>query len=222
MTGSAVGATASPATLDPRTRHLGVASAQNVVALAIFVALIPRLQGTTSELSAPAPIPRPLTIAILLSQPAVLALIGLVRDKRTLLVVAGIVGIVESFVAFSGVTLAFLPPSLVLVALGLRRWPTGDRPRMVARAAIGGIVIVGLVIGAWVVMLATSETVCWVARTRSDGTVEITRVPVSNELTLGPSEVAGGCDGGVPTIPGHMGAAALVVAASTVAWRSPH
>jgi hypothetical protein len=221
MTGSVVGATTPPATLDPRTRRLGVAAALIVIGLAIFVALIPRLQGTTPELTAPAPIPRPLVIAILLAQPAVLALIGLMRGSRTLLVVAGIVGIVESFVAFSGVTLAFLPPSVVLIALGLQRSPAGDRPRAVARAAIAGIVIVGLVIAAWVVMLATSETVCWVAHTRGDGTVEISRVPVSNEVTLGPTEVAGGCDGGVPTIPGLLAAAALLVASSTVAWRSP-
>ena len=221
MTGSVGGATAPPTTLDPRTRRLGVAAALIVVALAIFVALIPRLQGTTPELTAPAPIPRPLVIAILLAQPAAVALIGLMRGSRTLLVVAGIVGILESFVAFSGVTLAFLPPSMVLIALGLQRSPAGDRPRAVARAAIAGIVIVGLVIGAWVVMLATSETVCWVAHTRSDGTVETTRIPLSNELTVGPTDVASGCDGGVPTIPGLVAAAAFVVAASTVAWRSP-
>lgn len=221
MTGSVVGATAPPAALDPRTRRLGVVAALIVVALAIFVALIPRLQGTTPELTAPAPIPRPLVIAILLAQPAALALIGVMRGSRTPLVVAGIVGILESFVAFSGVTLAFLPPSVVLIGLGLQRSPAGERPRAVPRAAIAGIVIVGLVIAAWVVMLATSETVCWVAHTRSDGTVETIRIPVSNDLTVGPTDVASGCDGGVSTIPGLVAAAALVVAAWTVAWRSP-
>jgi hypothetical protein len=208
--------------LDPRTRRLAGVAASVIATLAIFVALIPRLQATTPDYGAPALVPRPLVIAILLAQPAVLAAIGLARGNRSILAVAGVVGIVQSFVAFSGVTLAFLPPSLMLVALGIQRPPAGDRPRAGARSAVAGIAIVGLIVAAWVVLLATSETVCWIAHTRNDGTVEITRIPVSNEQTLGPTDLAGGCDGGVPSAPGLVGTAALVMAASTVAWRSPH
>jgi hypothetical protein len=221
VNGSDQGAIRRPSTLDPRTRRLGAVAALIVVALAIFVALIPRLQGTTPELSAPSPVPRPLVIAILLAQPAVLALIALMRADRLLLVVAGVAGIVESFVSFSGVTLAFLPPSAVLIVLGLQGSHRGGGSRVRARGAIAGIAIVALVVAAWVAMLATSETVCWVAHGTSDGTVEVVRIPVSNEQTLGPNDVAGGCDGGVPSTPGLLGVAALLISAWTVAWRAP-
>ena len=82
-------------------------------------------------------------IGLLLAMPAGLALIAALRGSRPMFVAAGVLCVLQSIVgAFSGVTLGFLIPGILLIALGLER-PSTDSPRPTRRrewlAAVLGV-----------------------------------------------------------------------------------
>jgi hypothetical protein len=202
--------------MNPKRRRLGYVLAITIAVLAVTVASLPLLQQGDDGPTGPAIVPRPLVIALLLALPAGVAAIAAFRGSRPLFIAAGVLCLLQSVLAFSGVTLGFVIPGITLVALGLER--AGSNP---GRAWIAAAFAVGLGIAAWVAPFATSETVCWIASAGPDGTLTYRRVPESDTVTLGPDEVAGGCDGGGFTVEGLLLAGAFGVGSLAMAGLAP-
>jgi hypothetical protein len=201
----------------PQRRRLGLVLAAAIAVLAAAVAALPSLQAGAGELSGPAIVPRPIIIAMLLGLPAGVAAIAALRASRPMFIVAGVICLLQSLVAFSGVTLGFVVPGILLVALGLERAPA-ESPRPIRRREwLAAVLVVGLGIAAWIAPFATGETVCWTARAGPDGNPVYTRIPQSETLTVELGEIASGCDGGAFTLEGLMLGGVLWIGALAVA-----
>jgi hypothetical protein len=198
--------------MDPRRRRRGFVLAAAIAVLAVVVASLPLLQAASGGITGPVILPRPIVIALLLALPAGLAAIAALRASRPLFIAAGILCLLQSVVAFSGVTLGFVIPGILLVALGLER--TGSAA---GREWIAAMLAIGLGIAAWVAPFATSETLCWIASEGPDSAVVYRRVPESDTVTLGLGDVAGGCDGGSFTLEGLLLAGTFAVGALAIA-----
>jgi hypothetical protein len=206
---------------DPR--RLGLAVAGIIAGLALWVAaisagLVGDLVG--DDLGPPELVPRPVLLGALLMVPAVIAAIGALRRSRPILIAAGVLCLAQSFVSFAGVSLPFLVPAFVLLALGASGG-SGESPR---RAVVAGVLVIALGFAAWVAPFATTGTSCWVARAGADGTLIYAPMPVpdgadsgSGSFQLGATEVASGCDGGTMTIEGATLAAIFGIGAVAVA-----
>lgn len=180
---------------DPR--RLGLGAAGIIVGYACVVGLV-SADAIAADPGPPAVVPRPIVLAALLMLPGWIAAIGAWRRSRPLLTAAGVLCLPQAFIAFSGVTIPFVVPAFLLIALGVTGHETGQ-PR---RAFVGAILVIVLGICAWVALLALTETTCWMARTGSGGETIYTRIPVTNTISLGPGDVGGGCDGGSLTVDG--------------------
>jgi hypothetical protein len=207
--------------VNTRRRRLGLVVAGMVAALAVVVASLPLIQEVGPRgFAGPSIVPRPLVIAILLGLPAGVAVIAALRGSRPMLIAAGVLCLLQSIVSFGGVTLGFVIPGIVLIALGLEQdrgpSPSGAHARS-GRAALAAVLVVGLAIAAWVVPLASGETVCWIARTGPDGNLLYTIIPNSDTLTVGVNDVASGCDGGTFTLQGLMIGGVLAIGALALA-----
>ena len=203
--------------MSPDRRRIGLVVSATMAVLAGAVAALPLIQGVEGPgVDGPSLVPRPLVIGSLLAMPAVLGAIATIRGSGPLFIAAGVLGLFQSFIAFSGVTLGFVVPAIILISLGLRRLPADMHGRF--RERIGGALVVGLGITAWIVLFMLSETVCWIARSRPDGSVAYERVPLTDTITLGPGMVAGGCDGGSFTPEGLTVAAILAIGAVGIGW----
>jgi hypothetical protein len=199
------------------TRRIAGAVAAAMAGLAVMIAVLPLLWDPQDppDLAAPMLVPRPVLSAILLTVPAAIAFIAVIRKSPLMLVVGGLLAFLQSFVAFSGVTLGFLLPALLLIVLGVRE---EDRSRPLRRQQVIGVLVIGLVVAAWLVVLGTGETVCWIARLGPDGTPIYRLIPVTDTITVAPSEVGGGCDSGVPTAAGLLTGGVLILGALALAW----
>ncbi len=69
----------------------------------------------------------------------------------------------------------------------------------------------------WVAPFSMTETTCWVVETGADGTLDSRQVPEAETQTLGPTDVAAGCDGGTVTTQGVALAALFWIGAVAVA-----
>jgi hypothetical protein len=96
--------------MSARTKQMAGSIAAAMAVLAVVLAALPLVQPTHPDLSAPALVPRPVIVAIFLAVPGALAAIAVIRGSPLMLVVGGLLAFAQSFVAFSGVTLGFLPP----------------------------------------------------------------------------------------------------------------
>jgi hypothetical protein len=203
--------------MSARTRRIAGAVAAAMAGLAVLIAVLPFIWDPQDppELAAPMLVPRPVLSAILLAVPAAIAFIAVIRKSTLMLVVAGLLTFLQSFVAFSGVTLGFLLPALLLIVLGVRE---EDRSRASRRQKVTGVLVIGLVVAAWLVVLGTGETVCWIARLGPDGTPIYRLIPVTDTIMVAPSEVGGGCDSGVPTAAGLLTGGVLILGALALAW----
>lgn len=190
-----------------------------IAVLAVTIAALPLIQhgDRPGGLEGPAIVPRPIVIALLLGLPAGIALIGALRAARPMFFAAGVLCLLQSVVAFSGVTLGFVIPGIVLVALSLERAAPATPTRSSSRAWLAGLLVVGLGIAAWLVPFATSENVCWIARAGTDGKPVHTRIAETNTFSLGPDDLGGGCDGGSFTLPGLLAGGVLAMGALATA-----
>lgn len=199
---------------DPR--RLGLGAAGIIAGYALVVGAISAgaigLQGST-EFEPPHAVPRPIFLAILLMLPALVAGIGAVRRSRPVLIAAGVLCLGQSLIAFSGVTIPFVVPAYLLLAIGGQ----GLGIETSRRAVAGGVFVVLLGIAAWVAPFAMTETICWLARTGADGAVVYTRIPVTDTFTLDSGDLASGCDGGDLTVQGVGLAAVLGIGAVAIA-----
>ncbi len=189
-----------PPVRDPRRLALGAAA---IIAGYAFVIGVISARASSSqgalEFAPPQVVSRPMILVGLCMVPAVIAAIGAFRRSHLLLIAAGTLAIFpQSVIAFSGITLPFLVPAFLLLALGAE----GRDTRLSGRALLGGLLVIVLGVAAWVAPFALTETACWVARQASDGTVVYSPIPVSDTLTVSSGEIASGCDGGTLTMQG--------------------
>ncbi|MGZ9275590.1 MAG: hypothetical protein ACXW4L_00570 [Candidatus Limnocylindrales bacterium] len=198
-------------------RKIGLVVSATMAALAGAIAALPLIQGDGGAgVDAPSLVPRPLVIGSLLAMPAVIGAIASIRGSGPLFIVAGVLGLFQSFIAFSGVTLGFVLPAVILISLGLRRSPTARPTKLGER--VSGVLIAVAGIAAWIVPFVLAETRCWIARIGADGATVYQRVPVTDTMTLGPGISAGGCDGGVFTLEGLAIGAILAIGAVAMGW----
>jgi hypothetical protein len=189
-----------------------LAAAAIIAGYALVVAAI-SANATAGERGPPETVPAPIRLAGLFLLPAVVAAIGAKRRSRPILIAAGVLCLAQSFVAFSGVTIPFVVPALVLITLGAQ----SDGSKVSRRAKVGGVAVVFLGFAMWVAPFTMTETTCWVAETGADGTTISRQVPVTEPQTLGPTEVGAGCDGGTITIQGVALAVVFWIGAIAVA-----
>ncbi len=194
---------------DPR--RLGLGAAAIIAGYALVVAAIFANATVTDELRPPEVVPSPIRLALLFLLPAVVAAVGAILQSRPILIAAGVLCLAQSFVAFSGVTIPFVVPAIVLIALGARDDGTGSS----RRAKVGGVIVVLLGFAMWVAPFTATQTTCWVAETGSDGAIVYRQVPAAE--SLGPAGVAAGCGGGVVTVYGVALAAVSWIGAVAVA-----
>jgi hypothetical protein len=203
--------------------RLGIGAAAIIAGYALVVAAISAGAHEPDELGPPEAVPRPLLLAVLFMLPAAIAVVGAIRRSGPVLIAAGVVCLIQAFVAFSGVTIPFAVPALLLLALGAEQ-----QDRVPMRTVITGVLVVLLGLGAWVAALAMTETSCWVAHTAPDGTVVYAAIPIpagadlgsssgSLELDLESGDLGKGCGGGQLTFQGAGVAAVLGVGAIAVA-----
>ena len=117
----------------------------------------------------------------------------------------------------------FVIPLIVLlvVALQLSRGATrgGGRTTQPLRGLVAALAIVALVGGAGVALLGMTGTQCWRAY-RTPAGIEYRDAPgtvAAGTINLGPDEIAGGCESGVPTPAGLAVASLLSLAAIGIA-----
>jgi len=200
-----------PAGRDPR--RLGLGAAAIIAGYALVVAAI-SAGATSGELGPPDFVPTPIRLAAMFLLPAVIAAIGAVRRSQPLLVAAGVLCLAQSFIAFSGVTIPFVVPAILLLVVG--GGPAGQRPTT-NRERVGGVAVVLLGLAMWVAPYSLTETTCWVARPGPDGSVVYSPIPVTDTVTLGPTDLGSGCDGGTVTAQGAALAAVFGIGAVAVA-----
>jgi hypothetical protein len=204
--------------MDARRRRLGFALAATIAGLAVVIAALPSIQaGGSVDLDGPAIVPRPIVVALLLALPAGLAAIAAFWASRPMFVAAGVLCLLQSVVAFSGVTLGFVVPGLLVVWLGLgRTQPEPPKPTQ-RHECIVALFAIGLGIGAWVVPFATSENLCWIAMKGPGGELVYTRVGDTGSMTLGPNDLGGGCASGTFTVEGLTVGSILAIGALAMA-----
>lgn len=131
-------------------RGLALAAAGITGGCALALAAI--AAGASGAFSPPEEVPRPLVLALLFATPAAIGAIGAVSGRRVLLLAAGTLCLFQSVLAFSGVTLIFLVPSVVFFYAALKpseataatRAPTAPvRPPWVRLARFVAVVAVG-------------------------------------------------------------------------------
>ncbi len=187
-------------------------------ATVVFSVAIWLLARTQDELNPPDLVSRPMASAVLFATPGLLAWIGAATRRRSVVVAAGVLCMFQSVIAFSGVTLIYLVPGVILLRAGAAE--AGD-PRVVARDAGRALVVVAVVIGAWAATFAFTETTCWSARNAAGGGLVWERIPLTDELRAGQDVVASTCGSGVMTPTGLWIAAALLIAGFGVASSAP-
>ena len=108
---------------------------------------------------------------------------------------------------------------VLLVIIGVVASSRSSRraaPPYAPHEVLRGVTIVALVVGAWTVSLAMTETGCWVGHAAPGG-IAWEQIPPTDALTLEPADVASTCASGLPT-PLAIGlATAMVIAAIGVA-----
>ena len=150
-------------------------------ALAILVLLI------SPDFPDPDAVPRPLVLGALYATPAVIAMIGVRWRRPSLLVAAATALIVGAFLSFSGVTLVFFIPALLMLSAALRmRAPHTGRPFGVS-VAVAGLVAVLIIAAGWLVLFALTDDRCVTA----DGAVSCS----SAALTVAGGLAAAACLG---------------------------
>jgi len=198
-------------------RRMSLFAAALIAAYGLFVAVLPLM--LYNDPRPPWWIYRPVALFLLFSVPAAIAAIGAIWSRRSLLVTAGVICVIQSYVAFSGVTIGFLIPGIVLMVLGGGgRW--SGKTHETRTALVAAIAVIALTIGAWVATFGLTEEVCWTSMANPDGSMTYERVPASDTMTVVPGHAASGCDGGTLTVEGLGLGAVLAIGAIAIAAAS--
>lgn len=170
-------------------------------------------------------LPRGLVLFALFAIPGLVGWLGVQRRRPALLVAAGLTSLVGAFVAFSGVTLIFLIPALLLVIGAVRVQVTA--PPMGRASVLPGLgrglaacAIVAMLVGGGAAALLLTDDACWVEFGAGDGP-RIQTLPYSTgEMTAQPNATSMSCSTGLISargvaLGGALWAGALVIADRT-------
>lgn len=180
-----------------------------LVVVGLSVAIGVFIQAQARDLGPPDVVPREIAIPALYATMGLLAIIGALERRPAIVIVAGVLCLAGSILSFA--TLEFVVPGIALMVLGAG---IHGRPRPRLReAAIAGAAT-GLVIGAAVVLLSTTEGRCWTA-TGSPADPSYTVITCVGESVIpsGDSTFASGSDSADLTLRGGVGEVVLLVAA---------
>ena len=189
---------------------------------ALTQCIFPLLIGIPSMFS-PVPdfVPRGVVIGGAYALPGVVALVGIAGRRPGLVAAAAATSLLGSAFAFSGVTLIFLIPALLLgagaVGLGRARQPKRSwAPGAVSQLAIASVLVV-LMAGAGASALLDTDAGCWIVHETSTGP-RIELLPYSTGgMELSGDAVSGGCSKGLISARGVelgvlLGGSALAIA----------
>jgi hypothetical protein len=134
--------------MGPHARRLASIAGASVVAFAVAIGLLAAGQSKGSE--PPDLISRGLASAVLLGAPGLIGLIGAVTGRRSVLIAAGATCLFQSAISFSGVTLIFLVPAIILLRSATDQGGSSPReeirPLRVVIAAVAAVPIALIVI----------------------------------------------------------------------------
>ena len=116
------------------TRPGGLLAAGIAAACALGLGLVAAANQSPGP---PAAVPWPVVFGALLVAPAVIGALGAVSGRRSLLVAAGVLCLVQSVIAFSGVTLVFLVPAVLFLRAAVAPAPTPAPPRPAKPVQVG-------------------------------------------------------------------------------------
>jgi hypothetical protein len=197
-------------------RRMGLFAAAVIVAYGLFVAVLPLV--LYNDPRPPWWIDRPIALFSLFAVPAVVAAIGALRGVGPLLAAAGVICLLQAYIAFSGVMIGFVVPAVVLLWAASAGSTMEMPPRRVAFMA--GIIVIVMTVAAWVALLSLTEPRCWTGQQAADGTINRVEVPATDATLHGPIEVSsggGGCSSAELTIQGMGVSAVLAIGAIAVA-----
>ncbi len=180
-----------------------------LIILGLSVAVGVLIRSQARDLGPPEDVPRAIAIPALYATMGLLAVIGALGRRPAIVVAAGVLCIAGSILSIA--TLEFVVPGIVLIVLGSRL--QGRPRRRLGEAAVAGATI-ALVIGAAVVLLATTDGRCWTASgSPADPTYAV--IPCGGETVLPAdgSTFASGFEGGALTVRGGIGEVVLLVGA---------
>lgn len=188
-----------------------------IVAYGLLVALLPLV--IYHDPRPPWWIERPIALFGLFGVPAVVALIGALHGARPLVVAAGVLCLLQSYIAFSGVTIGFVVPGLLLLAAGTSdSWPDASPVSLMTLSA--GVIVTALTIGAWVALFAMTQPRCYGISRTADGTFQTAEVPATDQMLRGPLHIpgeGGGCSSAELTAQGLGVSTVLAIGAMAVA-----
>ena len=205
-----------------RPRRIALIAAAIVLLYGLVVSVLPLV--INNDPRPPWWIYRPIALFGLFAVPAVVGGIGAVRGARPLLVAAGVMCLLQAFIAFSGVTVGFVLPGTVLLLVGAGEKSPGEVPPTRAAMFAGGAVIV-LTIGAWVSLLGLTEARCYAVSAAGDGSFVYREVPATDTEINGPALIVGeggGCGSAELTVQGMGGSATLAIGAIVLAATSAY
>lgn len=115
-------------------------------------ALILAISAAADEGIGPPDVARPVALTFLLGLPAAVGLVGVWRAQPALLIAAGALCLLQSFVAFSGVTLLYLAPALLFLRAGSELDPPDAAPPPQWRPARVAVAVLVSIPIAWVLI----------------------------------------------------------------------
>ena len=124
------------------------------------------LGGFLSGITAPTgdAVPRPLVVFLLYAAPGLVALLGARSQRRSLLVAAALPLVPGSILSFSGVTLIFVLPAILMVAgaAGIARPRVSSGASRIDGAGVGVAVSIAalLVAAGWAMLLGFTRDTC--------------------------------------------------------------
>lgn len=170
-------------------------------------------------------LPRGVVLFLVFAIPGLVGWLGVERRRPALLIAAGLTSFVGAFVAFSGVTLIFLLPALLLIAGAVRVEATAPpKARASILSALGrGLAawaIVATLVGGGTAALLLTDDACWVEYEVANGP-RIQILPYSTgEMTVPPGATGMSCSTGIISARGVALGGALWLGALVLAERS--
>ena len=196
-----------------RRKRMALLGSAVILVYGLFVALLPF--ALYDDPRPPWWIYRPIALFGLFGVPAVVASIGAVRGSRSLLVAAGVLCLLQAYIAFSGVTIGFIVPAILLLVLGgSDSWP--DAARVSRAVLLASVAVIVLTVGAWVSLFALTEPRCYVISRTAGGALVTTEVPATDRTMHGPIQIQGegsGCSSAELTVEGMGMSAVLAIGA---------
>jgi hypothetical protein len=191
-------------TRGPDARFAGRLAVIVQVLFAMLLSVVALLGGSSS--AEPGFLPRPLILLAIYWMPAMVGYLGTVRSRPALLIAASISTFIGSFVAFSGVTLIFIVPS-ILFAVGAvsieATAESGHREGIVGSVGrlVAAVLIAVLLVGAGASALLVTDTGCWNTYAGPGGP-RFELLPYTNELSVPAGATSSGCSTGLISLRG--------------------